>query len=515
LSRPANEIRPVEVPAEFLSCVGVFEAQFDYVFHALRRHGISPTDAEDLVQEVFLVMWRRWTEYDTTRPLRPWLGGIAFRVAYNFRQRSGREVPGGIVDAEDDAPSPEDRLDSHSARTLVLRVLAALPEKYRALIVSHDLDGVPMREIAGTMRVPLFTAHTRLRAARLAFAKAVRRLQNVTEARADMTARLRAQALMVTERGTPPPAPAPRRRRALARVRSLTSLPPRLPDPPPAVPRLAPAGLGLAAVAVAAAGVITWQALGSRPGAGLRHTSAAPRPAIVGRPVDPRSAQSLGRGVVGYWRFDDGAGSATAADASGNGNHCHLVKMHPPTAWTTGPLGGAIVLDGNSWLECPKPQALARLETAATIALWIKRTGKRAHVRALVTRQHERSEADRFHLGFVDDSLVLRSRVQNMATYADLPPVRGQWVHVAMTRSAGGLVVLYVDGEAVTSQQADQLSMGGGDNPLIIGGGINTPDQGLIKENLEGVMDELLIYDRALASEEIAALASGTQPPLR
>ena len=162
MSRQVNNARS-PVTTDFLSCVGVFEAQFDYVYHALRRHGISPTDAEDLVQEVFLVMWRRWSEYDTTRPLRPWLGGIAFRVAYNYRQRSGREVPGGIVDAEDEAPSPEDRLDAHSARALVLRVLAALPEKYRALIVSHDLDGVPMREIADTMRVPLFTAHTRLR----------------------------------------------------------------------------------------------------------------------------------------------------------------------------------------------------------------------------------------------------------------------------------------------------------------------------------------------------------------
>ena len=104
MSRQVNDARSV-VSTDFLSCIGVFEAQFDYVYHALRRHGISPIDAEDLVQEVFLVMWRRWAEYDTTRPLRPWLAGIAFRVAYNYRQRSGREVPGGIVDAEDESPS--------------------------------------------------------------------------------------------------------------------------------------------------------------------------------------------------------------------------------------------------------------------------------------------------------------------------------------------------------------------------------------------------------------------------
>ena len=510
MSRPANDARPVEVANDFLNCVGVFEAQFDYVYHALRRHGISPTDAEDLVQEVFLVTWRRWSEYDNRRPLRPWLGGIAFRVAYNYRQRSGREVPGGIVDAEDEAPSPEDRLDAHSARTLVLRVLAALPEKYRALIVSHDLDGVPMKEIATTLRVPLFTAHTRLRAARLAFAKAVRRLQAVTEARVEMTARLRAQALLAAEREAAPPAPPARRRRAMARVRSL--VPPPRPDLPPPAPSPAwPVGLGLATVAVAALGLLGWQALGPRP----RPARASLAPVHARRaPLDPRSAAALARGVVGYWRFDDGPGSTTARDWSGNGNHCLLRNMHPATDWTDGPLEGAITFGGDGWLECPRVAALARVQNAMTISLWIKRTGRKNHVRALVTRQLEGGDRDRFHFGFSDDDLVLRSREQGKSTYAPFPAVRGHWLHVAATRDATGVTRLYLDGEELRSKTSDRLSMGGGNDPLIIGGGNNTSDPTHVKEHLEGVMDELIIYDRALGAEEIGALAAGTQPQL-
>ena len=514
MSRPANDARAVEVGTDFLGCIGVFEAQFDYVYHALRRHGISPNDAEDLVQEVFLVMWRRWSEYDTTRPLRPWLGGIAFRVAYNYRQRSGREVPGGIVDAEDEAPSPEDRLDAHSARTLVLRVLAALPEKYRALIVSHDLDGVPMKEIAGTLRVPLFTAHTRLRAARLAFAKAVRRLQAVTDARAEMAARLRAQALLAVEREAAPPAPPPRRRRVMARVRSLVP-PPRSPDLPPPAPRPAwPVGLGVATLVVAAAGVIGVRALGPRPHAGPRNHVAVTRPGRPPAPIDPRSSAALARGVVGYWRFDDGAGSSTARDLSGNGNHCLLRNMHPASDWTDGPLEGAITFDGNGWLECPRVGALARVQNALTISLWIKRTGRKNHVRALVTRQLDRSDRDRFHLGFSDDDLVLRSRQPGKATYAPFPAVRGHWLHVAATRGPDGMARLYLDGEEIRSKVTDHLGMGGGDDPLIIGGGNNSADPANVKEHLEGVMDELIIYDRVLLPEEISALAAGTQPQL-
>jgi hypothetical protein len=217
---------------------------------------------------------------------------------------------------------------------------------------------------------------------------------------------------------------------------------------------------------------------------------------------------------VGYWRFDEAAGSV-AHDSSGNGNDCQLRQQSPATAWTDGPLGNAINLDGNGWLECPHPRSLARLSDAMSISLWIKRTGRRSHVRALVTRQYEGGSLDRFHLGFSDDQLVLRSRAPGMSTYAPFPAVRGHWLHVVSTRSADGLVLMYIDGEEIRRKPADQLGLGGGDNPLIIGGGLNTPDQALVKENLEGVMDELVIYDRALTAEEVRALAAGTQPPVR
>ena len=134
--------------------------------------------------------------------------------------------------------------------------------------------------------------------------------------------------------------------------------------------------------------------------------------------------------------------------------------------------------------------------------------------RALVTRQYQRGNLDHFHLGFSDDDLVLRSRTPGMASYAPFPAVRGHWFHVAATREAGGVVRLYIDGEEVLSRQSDWLDLGGGDSPLIIGGGSNTSDPSLIKENLEGVMDELIVYDRALEREEVAALAAGTQPAL-
>src|SRR4051794_28126326 len=82
-------------------CVRIFEADFDYVYRSLLRMGVAAADAEDLAQEVFLVMWRRRADWDAGRPLRPWLFGVAMRIAHEYRHRRGREAPSGLLDQPD------------------------------------------------------------------------------------------------------------------------------------------------------------------------------------------------------------------------------------------------------------------------------------------------------------------------------------------------------------------------------------------------------------------------------
>ena len=562
LSPPEPHASPEILAASFDRCVSAFEAEFDYVYHALRRHGVPDSDLEDLVQEVFLVMWRRWAQYDQTRPVRPWLAGISFRVAYNHRQRVRREVPRGFVDLEDPQPDPEQSIASDSARTLVRRVLASLPEKHRTLIVSHDVDGISVREIAETLDVPIPTAHTRLRAARKAFAKALKRLQVVSATRAHLAPLLQheaaegASAALQPEKRTPPPAtPAGTRKRAVARSRAVALLPSFGLDAPGiegsgihAGPRLGPAGawkgwLPVAGASLAGAGLLAVLALGSpvTPAVGAVSqpvtpvAPAEPRPLPAARrlsgtpvftslpaaglppPADTMpggATASLSRGLVGYWRFDDGYGSLTARDLSGNGNDCHLRRLDPSAAWTDGRLGGAVNLQGTGWLECPRVEALARLSREITISLWVRRDGTAAHVRALVSRQFGTGVQDTFHFGFRDDQLWMRSRIKGGPTDAFAPRPRGLWFHAAATVDAAGTARIYINGEEVKRNLKEgRPSLGGGSNPMIIGGGINTPDE-FVRELFQGSLDELLIYDRALSAEEMVSLANGQQPRL-
>jgi RNA polymerase sigma factor (sigma-70 family) len=154
------------------SCGGVFSSEFDYVLRTLRRHGVQARDAEDLVQDVFLVLCRRWSDYDPARPLRPWLAGIAFKIAHRHHQAPrNREIPCEDLEATDERDSADELLAAWALRAQVRSALAALSEKYRRVLELHELDGVPVREIATSSALPLATVHTRLRRARALFAK--------------------------------------------------------------------------------------------------------------------------------------------------------------------------------------------------------------------------------------------------------------------------------------------------------------------------------------------------------
>jgi len=170
-------ILPSAIVTEEDSCFDAFQREFDYLSRTLRRLGVRVEDLEDEVHEVFLVLNRKWREYDPSRPLRPYLFGIAFRVVSARKRRQRRELPQALEELADLAPRPDEALEAADARGLVLRALARVPLPRRAVLVMHDIDEVPMRDIAETLSLPLFTGYSRLRKARRELEAAVKALQ--------------------------------------------------------------------------------------------------------------------------------------------------------------------------------------------------------------------------------------------------------------------------------------------------------------------------------------------------
>ncbi len=170
---PAGNDEPVEAE----DCLHAYQRELDYLIGSLRRLGVPPRDLEDVLHEIFLVMLRRWNDYERDRPLRPWLFGIAFRVAAGQKRRGSREVCGDVAEAQYLGQAPDDALAMSEARKLLLSALAFVPLERRAVLLMHEVDEVPMRDIAEQLEIPLFTAYSRLRKARKELDAALGRLK--------------------------------------------------------------------------------------------------------------------------------------------------------------------------------------------------------------------------------------------------------------------------------------------------------------------------------------------------
>jgi RNA polymerase sigma-70 factor (ECF subfamily) len=157
----------------------LYEAELDYVWASLRRLGVPPASLEDVCHDVFITAWKKLGDYDRSRPIRPWLFGIAYRVASDLRNRasSQREVLDDEIDATDPSHSPHELAEQSQARKLVARALEAIPHERRGVFVMHDIDGTPIPEVAETFGIPLNTAYSRLRLARRDFESAVQKLK--------------------------------------------------------------------------------------------------------------------------------------------------------------------------------------------------------------------------------------------------------------------------------------------------------------------------------------------------
>jgi len=146
-------------------------AEFVWVWRLLRRIGLSPADADDATQQVFLVAARRGGEVHGGSA-RAFLYGTALRVAANARRslRRRREVPSeaaGERCAHDQ--HPDELLEQRRARVLLDALLAQMPLDLRRLLVLAEIEQLTVQQIADLEGVPLGTAASRLRRARSVF----------------------------------------------------------------------------------------------------------------------------------------------------------------------------------------------------------------------------------------------------------------------------------------------------------------------------------------------------------
>jgi hypothetical protein len=201
-------------------------------------------------------------------------------------------------------------------------------------------------------------------------------------------------------------------------------------------------------------------------------------------------------GLRAAYAFSEGQGPNTA-DASGNVNTG--VLTNGPT-WTTGRYGNAISFDGvNDFVTAPDSASLD-LTTTGTIEAWV-RLNAVGLWHGLIAKGNANTDSAHNYALEVTNGNRARCILGNGGTFQVLDSVltlaAGTFRHLACTWN-GTTLALYVDG-ALNASAAQTVTPAGNTAPLFLG------QFGGNSDRLNGILDEVRIYSRALAVGEIQA----------
>jgi len=149
------------------------------VFRLASRILTDASDASDVVQEVFLKVFRNIGKFESGCSLKTWIYRITVHTASNqnrwWRRHRERELPLDGSPAEDargsilavsDTAGPLELLLSRETQQMVRQALSRLSESSRTVLVLREIEGLSYEEVSEVLHVNLGTVKSRLARAR-------------------------------------------------------------------------------------------------------------------------------------------------------------------------------------------------------------------------------------------------------------------------------------------------------------------------------------------------------------
>ena len=152
--------------------LGPLYSRYAPLIFNLAAQTLDRTAAEDIVQDVFLTVWRKAAMFEPERgPFRPWVLQIAhFRIVNELRRRSRRPQiepdPEGLrlAGLADAAPAVDEEAWREYRRAAVRTAVEALPPPQRQALGLAFFEDLTHEQVASVLNLPLGTAKTRIRA---------------------------------------------------------------------------------------------------------------------------------------------------------------------------------------------------------------------------------------------------------------------------------------------------------------------------------------------------------------
>ncbi len=203
-------------------------------------------------------------------------------------------------------------------------------------------------------------------------------------------------------------------------------------------------------------------------------------------------------GLIGWWKFDETDGP-TAQDSSGK-HHSGTLEGH--AKWSHGKIGGAIDLDGQQSYVRIADQADFNLTDRFTVAAWVNMRSIPCDWMTIISkgdtawRLSTRNQEARFHFGISHGHMFLGAA--ETATTVNL----NEW-HQVTAVFEDAVESLYLDGKLeATNRIGDHVGIN--DFDVLIGNNAEESNR-----CFDGLIDDVRVYNYALAADQVKALASG------
>lgn len=161
-----------------------YRTEGPFVAAVLGRLAVPTEAVHDAVQDVFVAAYRRWPDFDATRPVRPWLTAFAHRVAFRYRRSQARRdrkraaLRHVLPRAE---RSGAQRVD---ARSFLERFLGTLDEAHRRTFLLSEVEGRTAPEVAKVLGISAEAVYGRVRSVRKRLHRALMEDAHPPDARA-------------------------------------------------------------------------------------------------------------------------------------------------------------------------------------------------------------------------------------------------------------------------------------------------------------------------------------------
>jgi len=218
--------------------------------------------------------------------------------------------------------------------------------------------------------------------------------------------------------------------------------------------------------------------------------------------------------AIHLWTFDEGQGTAAADVVGSRSGTVHGAQ------WSAGRLGGGLKFDGvDDYVALPDNEPVWLPAHDFTVSFWVNferdQGSTAADSEVLLDLNHGASSDSSKELGYNVQrrgdtgriAFQMTTRNPDEDLYSQAVPVRNRWYHVVAVRQ-DTIQKIYVDGEldAWRICSSAPVDFEGGYDDDKVNVGRYTTNVGSPRYHFKGMLDELMLFDRALSSADVRQL---------